>query len=72
MRTSFLQQMVIQFSVGDKTCHWNLMMARIIFQLWEIVQLHAINLPFDMAGGDYSQKFIQLSDYRMSRKYLEL
>ena len=62
--------MVIQFCVGEKTNRWNIQMARIIFLLWEIVQLHGINLEFEYAAGDLSRKHILLSDYRMSRTYL--
>ena len=60
--------MVIAFGVGGPSSRWNIQMARIVVQLWEMCQLHNINLKFDMAEGDLSRKFIRLSDYRMSRK----
>ena len=67
-RNSFRQRMVIEFAVGSPTSRWNLQMARLVVQLWEVCQLHNVNLKFDASAGDLSRKFIRLSDYRMSCK----
>ena len=72
MRESFQHRMVIEFCPGSPDMVWNLQMARIMVQTWEFVQLHNINLPFDVSAGQFSRKYLLMSDYRMSCKFLIL
>ena len=69
-REAFRQRLNIEFCVGSPEIKWNLHIARLIFQLWEMVQLHNINLDFDMGAGDLSRKYLLLSDYRLSCKFM--
>ena len=62
--------MVIEFCVGDALNKWNIKMAKIITQLWEMVQLVNIHSMFDLAEGDISRVYLRLSDFRMSREYV--
>ena len=61
--------MVIQFCVGEATNKWNLQMARMITQLWEMVQLVNIHNMYNGAEGDISRVYLRLSDFRMNCEY---
>ena len=61
--------MVIEFCPDTPHCRWNIKMAQMIFALWEMAQLHAIQLPFDRSVGDLSRVYTMLSDFRMSCKF---
>ena len=67
-RESFRNKMVIEFCVGEATNQWNLQMARMITQLWEMVQLVNIHSLFSTAEGDISRVYLRLEDYRMNCK----
>ena len=58
--------MVIEFRVGEATNQWNLQMARMITQLWEMVQLVNIHTPYNGAEGDISRVYLRLEDFRMN------
>ena len=61
--------MVIEFCVGDALNQWNIKMAKLITQLWEMIQLVNIHAVFNPSEGDLSRVYLRLSDYRMSCKY---
>lgn len=60
--------MVIEFCVGEATNQWNLQMARMVTQLWEMVQLVNIHTAFNGAEGDISRVYLRLEDFRMNCK----
>ena len=62
--------MVISFCPDNPQCKWNVKMAQMIFALWEMSQLHAIQLPYNRSTGDLSRVYTMLADYRMSCKYI--
>lgn len=68
LRESFRANMTIRFCVGNEDCLWNILIARIIMVIYEICQLHAINMDYSDGVGDLSRKIIMLSDFRMDCK----
>ena len=62
----------MEFCLGEPTNRWNIHMAKMVTQLWEMIQLVNIHSVYNRAEGDLSRVYLRLSDYRMSREYNQI